>query len=78
MASIWAKMAPPFNFPPQAHTIPHAIGKFNPKGFVGTMPLALDCFVTKCNIGMGMVLIGVNGVNGMNSIHVVHGVHAGN
>ena len=45
---------------------------------MGTMPLALDCFVTKCNIGMGMVLIGVNGVNGMNSIHVVHGVHAGN
>ena len=44
-------------------------------------PGGKDCFVTFCNIGMGMMLVGVNGVNGMdgmNSIHAVHGVHAGN
>ena len=53
-APIWAKTGPPFNFHPWGNTIPHVIGKFHLKGFVGTMPLALDCFVTKYNIGINL------------------------
>jgi len=41
MASIWAKMVPPFNFHPHAHGIVWTIKKFHPKGFVVTTPLAL-------------------------------------
>ena len=36
------------------------------------------CFVTKCNVGMEWMLVGVNGFNGVHGVHVMHAVNGSN
>ena len=36
------------------------------------------CYVTFCNVGIGVVLGGVNAFNGVHGIHVMHAVNGSN
>ena len=54
MASIWAKMAPPFNFHPWGNTIPWPMNILHYSPFVGQPLWGCNCFVTKCNIGSNL------------------------